>query len=155
MFREVYRQLESSDLVIDAYNDDDDVVGGGVGVGVGVGGSNEVEESKPLRWRTRITISILSSILTLSYVVSGALRVLGKLFVVWCDVVGGGMFCFCVLGGDEHSLLPFICTYSLANTHHITLYIYSLLSPLSLLDSLYSLFVLCSTTLSETKCTHR
>lgn len=72
--------------MIDAYNDDDDdVAGGGVGVGGGVGGSSEVEENnKPLRWRTRITISILSSILTLSYVVSGALRVLGKLFVVWC-----------------------------------------------------------------------
>lgn len=63
--------------MIDAYNDDDDDVVGG-----GVGGSNQVEETKPLRWRTRITISILSSILTLSYVVSGALRVLGKLFVV-------------------------------------------------------------------------
>lgn len=66
--------------MIDAYNDDDDDVSSSsvVGGGVGVGGSNEVEESKPLRWRTRITISILSSILTLSYVVSGALRVLGK-----------------------------------------------------------------------------
>ena len=67
--------------MIDAYNDDDDdddVSSTGV-----VGGSNEVEENnKPMRWRTRITISILSSILTLSYVVSGALRVLGKLFVV-------------------------------------------------------------------------
>ena len=85
--------------MIDAYNDDDDDVVGG---GVGVGGSNEVEESKPLRWRTRITISILSSILTLSYVVSGALRVLGKLFVVWCDVRFAWrwmlLFCFCVWG---------------------------------------------------------
>jgi hypothetical protein len=82
VFREVYRQLESSDLVIDAYNDDDDDDDVSISGVVGVGGSNEVEESKPLRWRTRITISILSSILTLSYVVSGALRVLGKLFVV-------------------------------------------------------------------------
>lgn len=65
--------------MIDAYNDDDDDVSS---TGV-VGGSKEVEENnKPMRWRTRITISILSSILTLSYVVSGALRVLGKLFVV-------------------------------------------------------------------------
>jgi len=37
-----------------------------------------VSENKPLRLRTQITISILSSILTMSYVVSGALRVLGK-----------------------------------------------------------------------------
>ena len=67
--------------MIDAYNDDDDDVSNS-GV-VGVGSGSEVEENnKPLRWRTRITISILSSILTLSYVVSGALRVLGKLFVV-------------------------------------------------------------------------
>ena len=67
--------------MIDAYNNDDVSNSGGVG---GVGGSNQVvEESKPLRWRTRITISILSSILTLSYVVSGALRVLGKLHCVW------------------------------------------------------------------------
>lgn len=64
--------------MIDAYNDDDDDVSNS---GV-VGGSNQVEENKPLRWRTRITISILSSILTLSYVVSGALRVLGKLYCV-------------------------------------------------------------------------
>ncbi len=66
--------------MIDAYNDDDD--DGVSSSNVVGGGSNEVEETKPLRWRTRITISILSSILTLSYVVSGALRVLGKLFVV-------------------------------------------------------------------------
>ena len=68
VFREVYRQLEESDLVMDAYGDEevDDL------------GSREVGEKKPLKLRTRITTSILSSILTMSYVVSGGIRVLGK-----------------------------------------------------------------------------
>ncbi|KAL7492607.1 hypothetical protein ACHAWT_001910 [Skeletonema menzelii] len=65
VFREVYRQLEESDLVMDAYGDE-------------VGDDGEVGEKKPLKLRTRITTSILSSILTMSYVVSGGLRVLGK-----------------------------------------------------------------------------
>jgi len=72
VFREVYRQLKESDLVMDAYGDDEETESN-------IGGSGgEVGEKTPLRLRTRITISILSSILTLSYVVSGALRVLGK-----------------------------------------------------------------------------
>lgn len=69
VFREVYRQLKESDLVMDAYGDDETE---------NVGSSGDVSENKPLRLRTQITISILSSILTMSYVVSGALRVLGK-----------------------------------------------------------------------------
>mmetsp|Transcript_41 Transcript_41/g.57 ORF Transcript_41/g.57 Transcript_41/m.57 type:complete len:314 (-) Transcript_41:131-1072(-) len=68
VFREVYRQLEESDLVMDAYGDEEEEVENG----------GEVGEKKPLRLRTRITTSILSSILTMSYVVSGGIRVLGK-----------------------------------------------------------------------------
>ena len=77
VFREVYRQLEESDLVMDAYGDEevDDL------------GSREVGEKKPLKLRTRITTSILSSILTMSYVVSGGIRVLGK-----CVDLDGGVF---------------------------------------------------------------
>lgn len=71
VFREVYQQLEESDLVMDAYGDEDATEKNGGG---------EVGEKKPLRLRTRITTSILSSILTMSYVVSGALRVLGKCY---------------------------------------------------------------------------
>ena len=70
VFREVYRQLEESDLVMDAYGDEE-VDGGNSG--------GEVGEKKPLRLRTRITTSILTSILTMSYVVSGGIRVLRKL----------------------------------------------------------------------------
>mmetsp|Transcript_16898 Transcript_16898/g.25690 ORF Transcript_16898/g.25690 Transcript_16898/m.25690 type:complete len:317 (+) Transcript_16898:106-1056(+) len=72
VFREVYRQLEESDLVMDAYGDEEEVENGGGS------SSGEVGEKKPLRLRTRITTSILSSILTMSYVVSGGIRVLGK-----------------------------------------------------------------------------
>ena len=41
-------------------------------------GGDDVGEKKPLKLRTRITTSILSSILTMSYVVSGGIRVIGK-----------------------------------------------------------------------------
>ncbi len=68
VFREVYRQLEESDLVMDAYGDEE--VDGNSG--------GEAGEKKPLRLRTRITTSILTSILTMSYVVSGGIRVLRK-----------------------------------------------------------------------------
>jgi len=74
VFREVYRQLEESDLVMDAYGDEEEEVENGGGGS----SSGEVGEKKPLRLRTRITTSILSSILTMSYVVSGGIRVLGK-----------------------------------------------------------------------------
>lgn len=76
VFREVYRQLEESDLAFDVYGDEDEeereyAVNAN---------ANAAEQSSqhPMRLRTRITISVLSVMLTLSYVVSGALRVLGK-----------------------------------------------------------------------------
>lgn len=72
VFKEVYRQLEESDLVMDAYGDEEEEDGGSSR------GGGEVGEKKPLRLRTRITTSILTSILTMSYVVSGGIRVLGK-----------------------------------------------------------------------------
>lgn len=81
VFREVYRQLEESDLVMDAYGDEEvDDLGSS-------NGGEDVGEKKPLKLRTRITTSILSSILTMSYVVSGGIRVLGK-----CVDIDGGVF---------------------------------------------------------------
>ena len=53
VFKEVYRQLEESDLVMDAYGDEEEVENGGGS------SSGEVGEKKPLRLRTRITTSIL------------------------------------------------------------------------------------------------
>ena len=77
VFKEVYRQLGESNLVVDVYGDDDDDEKEYV-----VNSKNAVEQQpqlqESLRLRTRITISILSAVLTLSYVVGGALRVLGK-----------------------------------------------------------------------------
>ena len=64
VFREVFRQLEESNLAVDAFSDNN---------------REPREQPQPIRLRTRITVSVLSGILTLSYVVSGALRVLGKL----------------------------------------------------------------------------
>mmetsp|Transcript_27127 Transcript_27127/g.57254 ORF Transcript_27127/g.57254 Transcript_27127/m.57254 type:complete len:310 (-) Transcript_27127:53-982(-) len=71
VFREVYRQLEESDLVVDVYGDENSEEGNGQAV-------KGEQQQPPMRSRTRITISVLSGMLTLSYVVSGALRVLGK-----------------------------------------------------------------------------
>ena len=68
VFKEVYRQLDESSLVIDVYGDDNDEVQE----------KSAQQEEQPIRWRTRLTISVLSAMLTLSYVVSGALRVLGS-----------------------------------------------------------------------------
>lgn len=62
VFREVFRQLEESNVAVDAFSDD----------------NQGPKEPQPMRLRTRMTVSILSGILTLSYVVSGAFRVLGK-----------------------------------------------------------------------------
>ena len=70
VFKEVYRQLDESSLVIDVYGDDND--------NDEVQEKSAQQEQEPIRWRTRITISVLSAMLTLSYVVSGALRVLGS-----------------------------------------------------------------------------
>jgi len=68
VFKEVYRQLDESSLVIDVYGDDNDEVQE----------KSAQQEQEPIRWRTRLTISVLSAMLTFSYVVSGALRVLGS-----------------------------------------------------------------------------
>lgn len=75
VFREVYRQLEESDLVVDVYGDEEeDEKDYAV---------NDQQEKEPMRLRTRITISVLSGILTLSYVVSGLMLVLGEMFAVF------------------------------------------------------------------------
>jgi hypothetical protein len=66
VFKEVFRQLEESNLAVDAFGDEN-----GQEVSTALG-------QRPMRLRTRVTISVLSSILTLSYVISGAMRVLGK-----------------------------------------------------------------------------
>ena len=65
VFREVFRQLEESNVAVDAFGEGDSQV--------------SIEQDPPMRLRTRFTISILSAILTLSYVVSGSMRVMGKL----------------------------------------------------------------------------
>ncbi|KAL7465589.1 hypothetical protein ACHAXS_005904 [Conticribra weissflogii] len=80
VFREVFRKLEESQVVVDAFGEDDDGFGGieGGGVDVDANGNGNGKSQEPMRLRTRITISVLSSVLTLSYVISGALRVLGK-----------------------------------------------------------------------------
>ena len=75
VFKEVYRQLEESDLVVDVYGDEDEeereyAVNANAGQG---------KQQPPMKLRTRITISVLSMMLTLSYVVSGAFRVLGEI----------------------------------------------------------------------------
>ena len=67
VFKEVYRQLEESDLVLDAYEDE----------GAQNGADDPSEVDQPMRLRTRLTISVLSMILTASYVVSGLMRVFG------------------------------------------------------------------------------
>ena len=75
VFREVFRKLEESNLAVDAFDEDD---------------TNKVSNSsqqQPMRLRARITVSVLSGILTLSYVISGAFRVLGKnLLVFWLGI---------------------------------------------------------------------
>lgn len=76
VFREVYRQLEESNLVVDVYGDEEeDEKEYAVNENAE---QQQPEQKEPMRVRTRLTITILSMMLTLSYVVSGALRVLGK-----------------------------------------------------------------------------
>jgi hypothetical protein len=78
VFREVYRKLEESDLVVDVYGDEE-VEEREYAVNENSGRNSQSQQLRePMRLRTRITISILSIMLTLSYVISGALRVLGK-----------------------------------------------------------------------------
>jgi len=79
VFREVYRQLEESNLVVDVYGDEDDEDEKEYAVNANAVEQQQPQQREPMRLRNRITISILlSGMLTLSYVVSGALRVLGK-----------------------------------------------------------------------------
>lgn len=78
VFREVYRQLEESDLVVDVYGDDELEEKEYAANANDRGESQKLQVREPMKLRTRITISILSMMVTLSYVVSGALRVLGK-----------------------------------------------------------------------------
>lgn len=76
VFREVFRKLEESRVVVDAFDDDDDK---NDEKEYAVRGQLEEEQvPEPMKLRTRITITVLSSVLTLSYVVAGALRVLGE-----------------------------------------------------------------------------
>jgi hypothetical protein len=79
VFREVYRKLEKSGLVVDVYGDEE-IEEKEYAVNSNAGGNMQPRQLRePMRLRTRITISMLSGMLTLSYVVSGALRVLGEL----------------------------------------------------------------------------
>ncbi|ACI64252.1 predicted protein [Thalassiosira pseudonana CCMP1335] len=85
VFREVFRQLEESNLVVDAFDDDSNDDGDSINngerefkVNSNSAGGDLVAQQQPMRLRTRVTITVLSSVLTLSYVVSGALQVLGK-----------------------------------------------------------------------------
>ena len=73
VFKEVYRKLEDSDLVVDVYGDDEEDE-----KEYAVNANAGEKQQPPTRLKTRITISFLSAMLTLSYVVSGLLRVLGK-----------------------------------------------------------------------------
>jgi hypothetical protein len=82
VFREVYAQLNESDLVVDVYGDEEmEEKEYAVNANASSSSSSSLQKEQmqqPMKLRTRITISILSFILTLSYVVSGALRVLGE-----------------------------------------------------------------------------
>ena len=83
VFREVYAQLNESDLVVDVYGDEEMeekeyAVNANSSSSSSSSSLQKEQMQQPMKLRTRITISILSFILTLSYVVSGALRVLGE-----------------------------------------------------------------------------
>lgn len=83
VFREVYRKLEKSGLVVDVYGDEE-IEEKEYAVNSNAGGNMQPRQLRePMRLRTRITISMLSGMLTLSYVVSGALSVLGELLYYW------------------------------------------------------------------------
>ncbi|KAL7532672.1 hypothetical protein ACHAXR_004776 [Thalassiosira sp. AJA248-18] len=78
VFKEVYKKLEDSDLVVDVYGDDEEEEGKEYAVNAN---AEKQQQPQTMKLRTRITISVLSGMLTMSYVVSGGLRVLGKLVV--------------------------------------------------------------------------
>jgi len=86
VFKEVYRQLDESSLVIDVYGDDNEEKE----YAVNSNAEKQQEEQQPIRWRTRLTISVLSAMLTLSYVVSGALRVLGSFIKSFTNTLSVG-----------------------------------------------------------------
>jgi len=75
VFREVYRKLEESELVVDVYGDEEEEE---KEYAVNANAEQQQPRQQPMRLRTRVTISVLSGMLTLSYVVSGAFRVLGE-----------------------------------------------------------------------------
>jgi hypothetical protein len=82
VFREVYRQLESSDLDLDVYDDDDDNDNDDR-LAIVATTSNAIindqqQQQQSMKLRTRLTISILSIMVTFTYVLSGGLRVVGK-----------------------------------------------------------------------------
>ena len=69
VFREVYRKLENSiDTPFIEDNEDNLRI------------METSDNNKPIRLRTAITVSVLASIVTASYVVSGAFRVLFKFY---------------------------------------------------------------------------
>lgn len=83
VFREVYRQLEESNLDMDVFDDGEEEEEKEYAVNADA----EPQQQKwhPVKTRTRITISVLSGMLTLSYVISGALRVLGKFITTFTN----------------------------------------------------------------------
>jgi hypothetical protein len=77
VFREVYRKMESA--VDFRYLDDDEDVSNAGASGRGAGGPLDVNPTTgKVRWRTRITVSVLAGFVTLSYVVGGLARVVMK-----------------------------------------------------------------------------
>ena len=72
VFREVYRKLETA---VDDRPFLDDNEGGGIRA------EDDINPATgKVRWRTRVTVSVLASIVTVSYVLGGAIRVLSRLF---------------------------------------------------------------------------
>jgi hypothetical protein len=71
IFREVYKTMEKT--VDSPFTDNDDIVS------LNMNGEQDVNpKTGKLRLRTTVVVSILAGIVTLSYTVTGALRVLGK-----------------------------------------------------------------------------
>lgn len=83
VFREVYRKLEFA--VEHPFDGDGDGDGDGGGTdqvarGGGSGSSTAAATATNASWKTRITVSVLASVVTLSYVAGGAIRVATKFF---------------------------------------------------------------------------
>jgi len=77
VFREVYRKLETAVDDRPFLDDDDDKNDGGGSI---VADDDINPATGKVRWRTRVTVSVLASIVTVSYVLGGAIRVLSRLF---------------------------------------------------------------------------